>query len=131
MNNPRILFAASEVYPFAKSGGLADVAYSLPKALNERYDVDVVMPLYQFIDREAFDIEMISTTFDIKMGGTAYPITLYICKYENLTYYFVYTPILCDRAFLYCPPQEGYEDNYIRFALFNNALLEMLKHDSY
>lgn len=131
MNDPRILFAASEVYPFAKSGGLADVAYSLPRALNEIYDVDVIMPLYQFIDREEFNIEMIGDTFDIKLGGRTYPVILYICKYENLTYHFIYTPLLCDRSFLYGPPQNGYEDNDIRFALFNYALLEILKRDRY
>ncbi len=131
MGDPRVLFAASEVYPFAKSGGLADVAYSLPKALNETYDVDVIMPLYQFIEREAFGIQEMGETFDIIMGGQTYPITVYICKYEDATYVFVYTPLLCDREFLYGPPQGGYEDNDIRFALFNYAILEMVKRDSY
>ena len=57
MNNVRVLFAASEVYPFAKSGGLADVAHSLPRALNHTLDVDVILPLYQFIDRNVFGIK--------------------------------------------------------------------------
>lgn len=131
MGNTRILFAASEVYPFAKSGGLADVAYSLPRALNDTYDVDVIMPLYQFIDRERFGIQALGETFYIKMGGKAYPVRLYICKYEDMTYRFIYTPLLCDRAFLYGPPQGGYEDNDIRFALFNYAMLEILKQDTY
>ncbi len=131
MGDPRILFAASEVYPFAKSGGLADVAYSLPRALNDTYDVDVIMPLYQFIDRERFGIEAMGETFHIMMGRKAYPVTFYICKYEDMTYRFVYTPLLCDRAFLYGPPQGGYEDNDIRFALFNYAMLEILKRDTY
>ena len=119
MGNARVLFAASEVYPFAKSGGLADVAYSLPKTLNETYDVDVIMPLYQFIDR------------DIIMGRQRYPVRIYICKYEEMRCLFVYTPLLSDREFLYGPPQGGYEDNDIRFALFNYAILEILKRDSY
>jgi starch synthase len=41
MSKKRLLFAASEVYPFAKSGGLADVAHSLPRALSGEYDVHV------------------------------------------------------------------------------------------
>jgi len=131
MGKSRILFAASEVYPFAKSGGLADVAYSLPRALNNTYDVDVIMPLYQFIDRERFGIEAMGETFHIMMGRKAYPVTFYICKYEDMTYRFVYTPLLCDRAFLYGPPQGGYADNDIRFALFNYAVLEILKRDTY
>ncbi|UPT76648.1 glycogen synthase [Sulfurovum sp. XGS-02] len=131
MGDTRVLFAASEVYPFAKSGGLADVAYSLPRVLNETYDVDVIMPLYQFIDREVFGIQEMGETFDIRMGGMTYPAMLYICEYEYMTYRFVYTPLLCDRAFLYGPPQGGYEDNDIRFALFNYAMLEILKREKY
>jgi len=131
MDDPRVLFAASEVYPFAKSGGLADVAYSLPRALNESYDVDVIMPLYQFIDREAFGIKAFGETFDITMGGITYPVTLYICEYKNMTYRFVYTPLLCDREFLYGPPHGGYADNDTRFALFNYAMLEILKCEPY
>jgi starch synthase len=131
MSDTRVLFAASEVYPFAKSGGLADVAYSLPRALNETYEVDVIMPLYQFIDRETFGIEAVGETFDIKMGESAYPITLYICKYKEMVYRFVYTPLLSDRDFLYGPPQGGYTDNDIRFALFNYAMLEILKREPY
>ncbi|GIT97893.1 glycogen synthase [Sulfurovum sp. TSL1] len=131
MGNARVLFAASEVYPFAKSGGLADVAYSLPKTLNETYDVDVIMPLYQFIDREAFGIQEMGETFDIIMGKKIYPVRVYICKYEEMRCLFVYTPLLCDREFLYGPPQGGYEDNDIRFALFNYAILEMVKRDTY
>lgn len=131
MGDPRILFAASEVYPFAKSGGLADVAYSLPRALNDRYDVDVILPLYQFIDRERFGIQAIGETLHIKMGGIEYPVTVYSCDYEDMTYRFIYTPLLCDREFLYGPPHGGYEDNDIRFALFNYAMLEILKRDQY
>ena len=48
-----------------------------------------------------------------------------------MTYRFVYTPLLCDREFLYGSPQGGYEDNDIRFALFNYAMLEILKRDIY
>lgn len=131
MNEARVLFAASEVYPFAKSGGLADVAYSLPRALNETYDVDVIMPLYQFIDRERFGIQSIGETFTVMMGESAYTVTLYSCHYEGMSYRFVYTPLLCDREFLYGPPQGGYEDNDIRFALFNYAMLEIVKQECY
>ena len=39
MNNESLLFCASEVYPFAKTGGLADVAHSLPRALKDNYEI--------------------------------------------------------------------------------------------
>ncbi|HYD42245.1 MAG TPA: glycogen/starch synthase, partial [Anaeromyxobacter sp.] len=50
----KILFVSSEVAPFAKSGGLADVAGALPKALRRRgHDVRVVLPLYAGLDWNA------------------------------------------------------------------------------
>ena len=76
MGKPRLLFAASEVYPFAKSGGLADVAHSLPRVLNADYDVSVVMPLYKKVDRDKFGIVAVGEPFDISMGGVDSPVEL-------------------------------------------------------
>ncbi|RKZ11116.1 hypothetical protein DRQ25_00760, partial [Candidatus Fermentibacteria bacterium] len=48
----RILFAASEAYPFASTGGLAGVTGSLPKALCDAgHDVSIIMPLYQDVEK--------------------------------------------------------------------------------
>ena len=131
MSKLRLLFAASEVYPFAKSGGLADVAHSLPRALSSDLDVHVVMPLYQFVERERFNIVALGEHFDVMMGGVLYPVELYGCEYEGLDYRFIYSPLLSDREFLYGPPESGYEDNAIRFGIFNYAILALLKRHTY
>ena len=56
----KILFVSAEVSPFAKVGGLADVAGSLPKAIRKKgHDIKVVMPLYGCIDRAKYNIEFI------------------------------------------------------------------------
>ncbi len=127
----KVLFAASEVYPFAKSGGLADVAYSLPRAMKSDYDIDVVMPLYQFIPREQYGIVSSGEMFNVYMGGISYPVEMYSCRYEDIVYRFIYTPLLCDREFLYGPPEAGYEDNALRFALFSYAIVSILKQEEY
>lgn len=130
MNNKRMLFASSEVYPFVKTGGLADVSHSLPRALNESYEVSVVLPLYNAIDRKQFKIKLIES-FEITMGGSLYPVELYGTTYENVAYRFIYAPLLCDREFLYGPPEYGYEDNALRFGLFSYAIAELLRREKY
>jgi starch synthase len=131
MNKPRLLFAASEVYPFAKSGGLADVAHSLPRALNDDFDVLVVMPLYRFVDRERFSIKALDKHFNVAMGGVDYPVDLYGCEYDGMQHLFIYSPLLCERTFLYGPPENGYEDNAVRFGIFCYAIAALLKQGSY
>ncbi len=121
----RVLYAASEVYPFAKTGGLSDVAYGLPRALSAHFDMTVVMPLYRRIDREAFGIEKRGKGFDIVLGGETFAVSLYGCTYGNLSFVFIYIPILCDREYLYGPPDAGYEDNALRFGLFSYAVVRL------
>lgn len=131
MSKSRLLFVASEVFPFVKTGGLADVAHSLPRALSGEYDVSVVMPLYQSIERERFGIVSLEEGFNLFMGGIDYPVELYGCTYEGMNYCFIYSPLLCDREFLYGFPERGYEDNDVRFGIFNYAVIELLKRDLY
>lgn len=131
MSKQQLLFAASEVYPFAKSGGLADVAHSLPRALSSEYAVHVVMPLYQFVDRKRFGIAALGEHFNVVMGEELYPVEMYGCTFEGVEYRFIYSPLLCDRDFLYGLPESGYEDNAIRFGLFNYAILALLKDKRY
>lgn len=131
MSKARLLFAASEVYPFAKTGGLADVAHSLPRALNREYEVCVVMPLYRTVDRKRFGIVVLDERFDITMGEIDYSVELYGCEYEGINYRFIYSPLLCEREFLYGPPESGYEDNALRFGIFNYAIMKMLKQQIY
>lgn len=130
MNKKSLLFASSEVYPFVKTGGLADVSHSLPRALRESYDVSVVLPLYSSIDRKHFKIKLIES-FEITMGSHTYPIELHGVTLDGMEYRFIYTPLLCDREFLYGPPECGYEDNAERFSLFAHAITELLRRENY
>jgi len=131
MSKQSLLFCASEVYPFAKTGGLADVAHSLPRVLQENYDVQVVLPLYSSIDREKFSILALQNSFVIDMNGIKYDIELFRSTYEGVEYIFIYSTLLCDREFLYGTPTHGYQDNPVRFAIFNHAIIELLKQKKY
>ncbi len=131
MAESRVLFCASEVYPFAKSGGLADVAYSLPRALNHYTTVDVIMPLYRFIDRDRFGIVPVGDVFDVNMGPNSYRIELFECRLDGVRYLFIESLVLTDRTFLYGPPEQGYEDNAIRFGIFSHAIVHLLKEHAY
>lgn len=123
MHRPRVLFAASEIFPFAKTGGLADVAYSLPRAMRAYADIEAIMPLYASIDRKRYGIEPLGDPFWIGMGERRFRVRIFGCKYGGVLYRFVYESALCDRPYLYGPPGEGYDDNAIRFGLFCRAIV--------
>jgi len=131
MSKKSLLFCASEVYPFAKTGGLADVAHALPRALSESYNIQVVLPLYASIDRDKYSIISLKNSFNITLNTKPYEVELYGCKYEGVEYLFIYSALLCERDFLYGTPSQGYEDNALRFAIFNHAIVELLKQKEY
>ncbi len=126
-----VLFCASEVSPFAKTGGLADVAYGLPRALKEQCNIDIILPLYNSIDRDKFSILKLDQDFTVKMGETEYFIEMYGCSYEGLNYKFIYTPILCDTHTFYGTHALEYVENLQRFGVFNYAIVSLLKKDTY
>ncbi|MEA1891749.1 MAG: glycogen/starch synthase [Campylobacterota bacterium] len=130
-NKPSVLFASSEVYPFVKTGGLADVSYGLPRALIDNCDVHVVLPLYRSIDREKFAIVSLNQGYIINMGGTEYFTDIYGCYYEGIEYRFIYTKILCERDSLYGDNESAYVDNAERFGIFSYAIVEMLLAGNY
>ncbi len=127
----RVLFAAAEIFPFAKSGGLADIAYALPKALSAEAEVAAVMPLYRFIEKERFGIRATGERFSLKFGTDHHDVEIFAGVHEGLKVVFVYNPTLCDRDHLYGPPGEGYDDNDIRFAVFSHAIVELAKRHSF
>lgn len=115
-----VLFCASEVNPFAASGGLGDVAGSLPKALVKAgVDCRVVMPLYETLkyrDRLTF-----ITNFSVPVGWRSQYCGLFTCEMDGVTFYFLDNEYYFKRSSLY-----GFYDDAERFAFFSRAVLEML-----
>jgi starch synthase len=70
MNPFKVLFVSPEVVPFAKTGGLADVAGSLPKALKKiGCDVRLVMPLYRMVRQGHFSLKKILEGVPVPVGA--------------------------------------------------------------
>lgn len=117
-----ILFAAGEGLPFIKTGGLADVVGSLPKALARRgHDVRVVLPLYKkIIDKYYGQLERIGT-IQVHSGWIDQPATFYTTTVDGVVYYFIEHQHYFERDGLY-----GYTDDGERFAFFQRALLDMI-----
>jgi len=124
----KILFAASEVSPFAKTGGLADVAGSLPAALASLgHDVRVVMPRYRQVDRQVFDLKH-AATFPVPLGTWQERCDILEGRLAGkVTAYFVDKDIYYDRPGLYGTAQADYPDNAERFIFFSRALLELCR----
>jgi starch synthase len=131
MTKESLLFCASEIYPFAKTGGLADVAHSLPRALRDTYNIKVVMPLYSCIEQKKYEIKPLNKDFCIIINNINYTIELFACNYEGVEYIFIYSSLLCDREFLYGTPTEGYSNNALRFTIFCHAIVELLRANAY
>ena len=110
MSRLKVLFAASEVVPFAKTGGLADVAGSLPIALEKMgVDVRVSMPKYGCVKAEGSEAVIGN---DVKV-------------------YFVENDDYFDRKELYGDKFGDYHDNLERFAFFSRGVLERCKIEGF
>lgn len=118
----KVLFAVSECGPFAKSGGLADVAGSLPKELiSLGTDVRVILPKYGTIS-EKYKREMKKVKeFSVPIGWRNQYCGIEELKFQGVTFYFVDNEYYFKREGLY-----GYFDDGERFSFFNRAVLEAI-----
>jgi len=117
----KILYVTSEIYPYIKSGGLADVASGFTKELSKSAKVTTVTPLYKEIDRE--ELKRVDS-IKIVLREKEYIFEVFKNKSKkNLFFY----NALFDRDEIY----GDYEDNYFRFGLFSYAVLEYLKVNNF
>jgi starch synthase len=119
----KILMVASEASPFVKTGGLADVLGSLPAALVKLGDeVTVVLPRYR--TAVVTRAQRIWTGMALWVGPRGFTVSLSQVVRQGVQYLFVECPPLYDRAELY----GDYADNHIRFALLNQAAIEIARN---
>lgn len=120
----KVLFASSEAYPFAKSGGLADVAGALPKALRRRLvGCRVVMPLYGSIPYELREKMQFICSITVTVAWRRQYCGIFEAHVDGVIYYFIDNQYYFKRDGLY-----GHYDDAERFAFFSRAVLEIIPY---
>ncbi len=125
----KIAFATSEAYPFAKTGGLADVSVALPAALARRgHDVRIVMPRYYVVDRERFGLRVVGGPLGVPLdGGEKWAAILESLHIPEVPVYFIEHDAYFGRDGLYDDGYTAYTDNAERFIFFCSGVMQALK----
>jgi starch synthase len=126
----KILLASSEVYPYSKTGGLADMVAALAKALGRAgHQVGLATPLYGSIWKRFPDIEQFDWHMDLPMGATRVTADVWTLQpSKNVTVYFINQPQFYDRAGLYNENGIDYPDNGERFIFFSKAAVHLARY---
>jgi len=125
----KIAMIASEVSPFAKTGGLADVLGTLTVAL-ERFghELCVIAPAYRPVLQSSFRMQ--ETSFNLSAPIADRQVSASVLKTSvgmGVDVYFIRADQYFDRETLYGTPAGDYPDNAERFAFFSRAALELLR----
>ncbi len=111
----RIVFAAAELFGYAKSGGLADVSYALPKALGKFHETARIVPAYKFanpLGSKAFEFSVFGENTEV-----------YIDDFGGVKTYFIHNKTLSNTEHIYTQS----EKEPLRFAIFSKSIVELSK----
>ena len=129
--NMKIAEVASEIIPYAKTGGLADVVGTLPLYLEKAsHEVSMFLPLYKSVKESGIDIKLLDITFDIPIGEREHTVTLWKSIHhgsKKIAIYFIQRDDYYDRDALYGTESGDYQDNSERFIFFSRAVIEVIK----
>ncbi len=122
----KVLFLVSEAVPFAKTGGLADVAGALPTALRQKgHDVRVMIPLYRGISRDG--LQPVTRARSV-IGDSEIDGAIWLGAFPNGTpVYLLDHSGLYERGGLYGEGGRDYEDNLTRFVFFSQAAFVLMR----
>lgn len=120
----KVLFVASECHPFAKTGGLGDVAYALPKALKKLgIDVRVIIPKYLNIADKYKERMTTLCNFTISVGWRDQYCGLQYLEEDGVPFYFIDNEYYFKRGGAY-----GYYDDGERFSYFCRAVVQSINY---
>ena len=122
----KVLYATAECWPFAKTGGLGDVSYALPKSLKkEGIDVRVILPKYSTMPNYLKEQLKEVAVFSVDVGWRKQYCGLLEMDLNGVKFYFIDNEYYFKRegeiAYLY-----GYGDDAERYTFFSNAVLEAM-----
>src|SRR2546426_11711427 len=119
----RILLASSEVHPYSKTGGLADMVGALAKTLaRSGHQVGIVTPLYSGIHERFPELKLLGFPLDFPLATKRVHGEVWrLERSEGFTVYFVDQPVYYQRPELYQKDGEDYADNAERFLFFSMA----------
>jgi starch synthase len=126
----KILLASSEVHPFSKTGGLADMVAALGKALvRAGHEARIVTPLYRGILEKFPTMRPVDWQFNFPLGAEWIRARLWMLEIEKgLTVYFVDEPDFFDRAGIYEENHVSYADNAWRFIFFSKCVAHLARY---
>jgi len=119
----KILLCASEIVPFAKTGGLADVAGALPKVLAaQKHDIRIVLPKYASVDEKRFKAKKVVEKLKVPIGDKMEEATIWLSEeIAGVSAYFVEHAGYFGQGPLY-----GQWNDAARFIFYQRAILAML-----
>ncbi|SNB47712.1 glycogen synthase GlgA [Geobacter sp. DSM 9736] len=124
----KIVMIASEVTPFAKTGGLADVVGSLPKELKRLgHDVRIFIPFYREVEKGGFSIRKGRKSVEVPADKTMQKGLLRQTALDDIPVYLIEHKGYFGRDTLYGGPTGDYPDNAQRFSFFCRGVLDVLK----
>ena len=124
-----IVVVSSEVVPYSKTGGLADVAGALPSALSRQgCTVSVITPLYGSVDREKHGLQRGPKDVTVMLGADMLRGAVFLGELpDGVRSYLVGSAEFFERDELYGEGGKDYADNYRRYAFFCKAALEVVR----
>ena len=126
----KILLASSEVYPFSKTGGLADMVGALAAALaNDGHEARVVTPLYRGLREKFPAMRRVDWEFNLPLGDKFVAGQLWELDFApRLKIYFIEQPEFFDRAGLYLENNVSYPDNGRRYIFFSKCVVHLARY---
>ncbi|MFW5893330.1 MAG: glycogen/starch synthase, partial [Bacillota bacterium] len=118
----KVLMVASELHPYAKTGGLADITGGLARALSKKgIEVSAVIPLYKSVKENHHESYQFLMSHVVEYLGERQEVKVHVLYKNKVKYYFLENFKYFERSGLY-----GFKDDCERFAFFNIALEEVM-----